>query len=756
MFRGVGSLIAITFVLVGCGGGYGISINGGGGGGGTTTNYAGQAQGVYSGTASSGYSFESIVLPNDKFYGIYGTVTGNSFSASGMVTGQGVSGNDTYTASVTDFENAGQIFTGSLSATDVPGSSVNGTFSENGQTISFNGMSLPTSSFNYNTPASLADISGSWTGSLLSGASTTVTINSNGNVNGSSSGCSFSGTVTADSSKKNFFDVSLTFGGSPCALPNQTASGIAVDYLLSDGITRQLLAGVTAGTSAGTVFFAQRTGNGTTPNALNGQYAFAIAGFDANGNAMGMAGSFKADGFGHITAGEVDLNDSATPAVVVNNTSLAGTYSFDATGDSTLGTIQLTNSITGLAHPLAFGFSLQASGNFGQIMSLDANDFIAAGTMQLQSSSVFTLSGMAGSYAATINGRNTTNPTSILGSFTLASTGSTSGNTFDRSIAGLGTAPSTGASAAATFASAGPDSNGRGTFTLTLNDGLVTTATQNFAYYAITKTRFVAVETDAGSPMTADFSGQQGTPFTASTVVTTGGVFGMAGIDTVASNEITAVGQLQMTGATATGGTLNWDSNDNGATHTGISLPGQAVTFDPTTGRGTVTVTGGHGSGLADTLVFYLTAPGAGFVLDATAGTNNRAMAGPMLAQAAGPYSASTDLAAGLAIVRSRGSSVNDALALVGLFGLTTDETTYELLADERDPSDITQPQLDTPFTGITLGAINGSVGRGTFSLPNGSSSSTFAFYIIGPNQFYFLDINPVDGASTVFFASPH
>src|SRR5579863_7724404 len=98
MFRGVGSLIAITFVLVGCGGGYGISINGGGGGGGTTTNYAGQAQGVYSGTASSGYSFESIVLPNDKFYGIYGTVTGNSFSASGMVTGQGVSGNDTYTA----------------------------------------------------------------------------------------------------------------------------------------------------------------------------------------------------------------------------------------------------------------------------------------------------------------------------------------------------------------------------------------------------------------------------------------------------------------------------------------------------------------------------------------------------------------------------------------------------------------------------------------------------------------------------------
>jgi len=249
-------VVALMVVLTGCGGG---SYSGGTSGGGGGTNYTGQAQGVYSGTSSNGYSFESIVLPNDKFYGIYGTVSGNVLSIFGMVTGQGTSGNNTFTAStVTDFVYTGTTNTGSLTATDVPGSSINGTLTENGTPITFTGTALPSSSFNYNTSASVSDITGTWTGSLLDGMSTTVTINSNGSLSGSSSGCSFTGTVTADSSNKNFFDVSLTFGASPCSLPNQTATGIGVYYLLSDGVTHQLLAGVTMGTSFGTVFAAQR------------------------------------------------------------------------------------------------------------------------------------------------------------------------------------------------------------------------------------------------------------------------------------------------------------------------------------------------------------------------------------------------------------------------------------------------------------------------------------------------------------------
>ena len=89
-------------------------------------------------------------------------------------------------------------------------------------------------------------------------SNTSVTINSNGTVSSSNSGCSFTGTVSADSSGKDFYDVSITFGASPCALPNQTATGVGVYYLLSDNVTHQLLAGVTVGNSNGTVFFAQR------------------------------------------------------------------------------------------------------------------------------------------------------------------------------------------------------------------------------------------------------------------------------------------------------------------------------------------------------------------------------------------------------------------------------------------------------------------------------------------------------------------
>ena len=257
VFKKVSLLFVISLMLIGCGGGGSSGGSGGGGNGGVST--AGDAQGVYSGTASSGYSFYSIVLPDDKFYGVYGTISGGEFLLSGMITGQGTSGSSTYTASVTDFLSAGLINSGSITASYVAGSSFSGTLDENGTITTFTGTSLSASLFDYDTPASLSAITGALTGNLLLGGETaTVTINSNGSVSGSNLGCSFSGTVAADSSNKNFFDVSLTFGASPCSLPNQTASGIGVEFLLSDGVTHQLLGAVSTGTSAGTVFAAER------------------------------------------------------------------------------------------------------------------------------------------------------------------------------------------------------------------------------------------------------------------------------------------------------------------------------------------------------------------------------------------------------------------------------------------------------------------------------------------------------------------
>lgn len=497
---------------------------------------------------------------------------------------------------------------------------------------------------------------------------------------------------------------------------------------------------------------------GGTPqtNAFNGQYAFVLNGFDANGNSLGIAGSLKADGLGHISAGEVDVNDNGT---VSSSSSVAGTYAFDANGNSTLGTISLTNPVGSITHPLVFAFSLQSSGAFGQIMSLDQNGFDAGGTIQLQSSSAFTLAGLAGDYIVTVNGRNGSNPTSALGRFTLASTGATSNVEFDRSVAGstAGTGgPATGASAIVTFASAGPDANGRGTLTLTLNDAIVS-GTQNFVYYAISAKRIVAVQTDATGTMTADFAGQT----IPATVNTTGSVFGMAGVDIGASNEITAVGQLQMTGAGATAATLHWDSNDASIILGVPTLASQAVTYDSTTGRGTLTVTSGTADGLADSMVFYLSAAGTGFIMDTTANSTNRAMAGPLTAQATGPFSAATDLG-GLGIVRSRASVANNAFSLVGLFGLTTDMTTYELLFDDQSGfgANLVTQAPDFAGTGIQLISIDPTIGRGTLAVPAGNGgTATEVFYVIGPNQFNFIDISPMSSGlnevSTLFFVNP-
>jgi hypothetical protein len=220
---------------------------------------AGQAQGVFSGTSSDGSSFQSIILPNDTFYAIYGTTSGNVLYISGMMTGQGASNNGKYTATVTDFTNSGTTLTGSVAATYVTGTSISGTVSESGNSnVSFSGTVASTSSFNYTSAALLSDISGTWTGTLMDGSTAIVNIDASGTFSGSDSGCSFSGSMTPDSSGKNFFDISLTYGASPCLSPNQTQAGIGVDYLLSDGVTHQLLAGVASGTSFGTVFVANR------------------------------------------------------------------------------------------------------------------------------------------------------------------------------------------------------------------------------------------------------------------------------------------------------------------------------------------------------------------------------------------------------------------------------------------------------------------------------------------------------------------
>lgn len=74
--------LSVALVLTAC-------SSGGASGGGTTAPPVTQSspQGVYSGTTSNGETFETIILPDNKFYALYGTTSGNTFSILGMIVG---------------------------------------------------------------------------------------------------------------------------------------------------------------------------------------------------------------------------------------------------------------------------------------------------------------------------------------------------------------------------------------------------------------------------------------------------------------------------------------------------------------------------------------------------------------------------------------------------------------------------------------------------------------------------------------------
>ena len=247
------SLIGIVSLslLAACGGG------GGGGGGGAVADVP--AEGVWTGSASTGYSLDVLVLENNQFWTMFGTRSNGALTVYGFDTGSGTVSGETYSGSLFEALYDGTTGTGTLNATTTANTSLNGTASySNGNTSTFTLAPPTSSSYNYNTAASIVAIQGNWSGSLLSGAAATVLINNAGVITGSSGGCSFTGTATPRASGKNVFDVSITFAAAPCVLPSQTVTGIALDYITTGNQTQLLVSVVNSAKTAGTMFFAHR------------------------------------------------------------------------------------------------------------------------------------------------------------------------------------------------------------------------------------------------------------------------------------------------------------------------------------------------------------------------------------------------------------------------------------------------------------------------------------------------------------------
>lgn len=190
---------------------------------------SGTAEGFWSGTTSSNRSVGGVVLDDGTYYFFYTGV--NATGIGGFVQGNGTSLNGSFSSSNArdfNFEGLG-VLSATISASYVARQSLNGTltYAAPGGSVTF------TTAFDsdYDTGPSLTALAGTYSGKVASGAgieNASVTILASGSFSGASfGGCNFSGSV-APRSIGNVYNISITFGPSPCLAAGQSYSGIAI------------------------------------------------------------------------------------------------------------------------------------------------------------------------------------------------------------------------------------------------------------------------------------------------------------------------------------------------------------------------------------------------------------------------------------------------------------------------------------------------------------------------------------------------
>lgn len=207
-------------------------------------------EGVYEGITKDGLDTLSLVLENNQFWSMY-IDQNNSI---GLLQGQ-FSTNDGACSSgnLRDF-GIYPVASGSVMCVYNPGISVFGDMTFQGRESTFLSSIVSTDEFDYQTPASIPDIEGDWTIVGSDGSIASLAISGSGSFSGhASNGCNFNGQFTPRASGKNVFDMTATFGPSPCALPNSSISGFAVDVDY-ESQKMLMLGGVNPSRTAGGVY----------------------------------------------------------------------------------------------------------------------------------------------------------------------------------------------------------------------------------------------------------------------------------------------------------------------------------------------------------------------------------------------------------------------------------------------------------------------------------------------------------------------
>lgn len=194
-----------------------------------TSQVVSGAEGLWNGATSTGIKITGLVLADGTFWFMYNSPSDNDVIA-GAVQGNGRLNNGTFTSSnALDFNLDGmELDAATVSATFMTQQTINGAISYpdfNNQKVSFSASY----NSNYEQTPSLATIVGTYAGtaSEIDGPDMgTLTINAGGCFSfAGASACNVTGTVLPRA-KGNVYNLSVTFGGAPCANPNTSTTGV--------------------------------------------------------------------------------------------------------------------------------------------------------------------------------------------------------------------------------------------------------------------------------------------------------------------------------------------------------------------------------------------------------------------------------------------------------------------------------------------------------------------------------------------------
>ena len=499
---------------------------------------------------------------------------------------------------------------------------------------------------------------------------------------------------------------------------------------------------------------------------LNGSYVFLLRGYYSfDGDPMAMAGTITADGQGNITSGELDFDNGGGVTHVPSPAT--GTYSVDISFD---GITRVSLEISSFKFPnsnidLKFRFVLSNDGKRGHIVELDGSGYLNSGTIQLQDSTAISAA-PSGNFAfgldsdAPLAGR-----TVAAGQLIFGAAGIT-GGVIDQSKAG-NPSPTYSDTAIGPSSVSAPDSNGRGTLSITVS-GL----TNDYAYYIVDSDHIRLIEIDQGLNYGTVQAGTaiHQTSLTASSIEATS-VLQLTGMDEPTGTDTPGPDVIigAMTISAQNLFNLTFDSNDLGTILTSHPASGSITSFDPTTGRAVLSDPGGFESGFVDSAVIYLYDQGSGFMIDTDISTpngtppnqaiTNNAFSGTLTLQTGGPFNASTALSGNLVAGFGGSASSNIPNWDLGV-GLDSSNSTYSAEGDLTSLPSQDGSAIDAQFAG-TYGLINSVLGHGRISIPaavfgdfTSGNTATASFYLIAPNEFVLVGVAPGLYSGVAFFDS--